>query len=183
MESKVSARQVGFVLIAVLGSLVVANYDKLLPVRWLTYNAPDGSFSVELPGQPKVETLQAPVEGGGTAPMTAISVQPTASAAYMCSYLDHDNLTARPPAETLAAARDGGLAKIEGTAISEKSFSVHGYPAVQIQARARGNSLADMQIVLVRRRLYFLMVVNTVANDREQKSVERMFNSFKIVKP
>jgi hypothetical protein len=182
VKSKLTVRQLGFIVLVVLASMAVANYDKLLPHRWRTYTAPDRSFSVDFPAQPKVETAQAPIEGGGTAPMTIISAQPTATAAYMCSYVENENIANKSPDEMLQAAKDGGLEKIQGKAITEKRLTIQGYPALNVQAHARGNSLADIQFVVAGKRLYMLMVVNTAAEDREQKSVERLFSSFKVLK-
>ena len=183
VKSKISAQQIILIIVAVLISTAVANYDKLLPHRWQTYTSPDGNFSVELPGKPGVESAQAPVEGGGMLPITIISTQPNAATAYMCSYVENENLASKSADDILNAARDGGLAKIQGTVKSEKRLTIQDYPALTVQANARGNSLADIQIVVAGKRLYMLMVVNTVAQDREEKSVERMFRSFKVLKP
>jgi len=116
-------------------------------------------------------------------PITIISTQPNAATAYMCSYVENENLASKSADDILNAARDGGLAKIQGTVKSEKRLTIQDYPALTVQANARGNSLADIQIVVAGKRLYMLMVVNTVAQDREEKSVERMFRSFKVLKP
>jgi hypothetical protein len=82
MKSQITFRQVALIMLAGVVSVAVANYDKLLPHRWQTYTAPDGSFSVELLGKPTVETTPVPVEGGSTTPMTMVTVNPTNSTAY-----------------------------------------------------------------------------------------------------
>jgi hypothetical protein len=182
MKSQITFRQVALIVFAVLVSMAVANYDKLLPRRWETYTAPDGSFSVELPGKPAVETTQAPVEGGGTTALTLVSVKPTSATAYMCSYAEDENIGTKPPDEALESARDGSLSKTEGTLISQKRMTVQGHPALDMQARARGNSLVDSRMIVAGKRLYMIMAVSSGQQDREEKTIQRMFESFKIIK-
>jgi len=182
MKSRISLRQVALIVFGVLIAMAVANYDKLLPHRWHTYTAPDGSFSIELPGEPTVESTQAPVEGGGTTSMTLVSVKPTKSTAYMCSYVEDENFTRKSPDEALESARDGSLRKTQGTAISQKRMTVQGYPALDMQARARGNSLLDSRLIVADKRLYIIMAVATVPEDREPKTIQRMVESFTMIK-
>jgi len=60
MKSRLTFRQLAGIVFAVLVAMAVANYEKLLPHRWESYTAPDGSFSIELPGKPTMETTQTP---------------------------------------------------------------------------------------------------------------------------
>lgn len=182
VKSKVSLRQIGLIVFAVLVAMAVANYEKLLPHRWQTYTAPDRSFSVELPGEPAVETTQAPVDGGGTMPMTLVSVKPTKNTAYMCSYVEGENIERKSPDEALESARDGSLRKTQGTVISQNRTTVQGYPALDMRARARGNSLLDSRMIVVDKRLYMILAVATVPKDREEKTIQRMVESFNIIK-
>ena len=182
MKSQITFRQVALIVLAVLVSMAVANFDKLLPHRWQTYTAPDGSFSVELPGKPTVETTPVPVEGGSTTPMTMVSVNPTSSTSYMCSYAEDESIRRKSADEALESARDGSLRKTQGTLISQKRTTVQGYPALDMQMRARGNSLVDSRLILVGDRLYMVMAVAMVPEEGEAKTVQRMFESFKIIK-
>lgn len=182
MKSQITFRQIALIVFGVLVASAVANYDKLLPHRWQTYTAPDNSFTVELPGKPLSETTQAPIEGGGTKPMTLVSVKPTTRTAYMCSYAEDENIGSKSPDEVLEAARDGSLSKTQGTVISQKRLTVQGYPALEIQARARGNSLLDARIVVAGKRLYVIMAVATGEQDREANAIRRIFDSFKVMR-
>ncbi|HEX7285606.1 MAG TPA: hypothetical protein VF532_05455 [Candidatus Angelobacter sp.] len=170
------------IIVAVVVGTAVMNYDKWLPHRWQTYTAPDGTFSIELPGQPAIETTQAPLDDGRTAPMTLVSVQPTGSTAYMCSYVENDNFANKTPDEILEAARDGSLKKTQGTLVSQSRLTVQGYPALDIQAQARENSVTDSRMVLAGKRLYMIVAV-AGAQEREPKTVQRVFNSFKMINP
>lgn len=181
MKSQITSRQVAFIVLGVLVSMAVANYERLLPRKWQTYTAPDGSFSVELPGRPEVETTHAPLEGGGTKAITFVSVKPNGRAAYVCSYADDENIGRKSPDEALESARDGSLSKTQASVISQKRTTVQGYPALDMQARAGGNSLIDSRMIVAGKRFYMIMAVTPVQQDREDKTIERMVESFKII--
>ncbi len=162
----------GWIALIVFGVVVghfVAHYDRYLPHRWQTYASPDGSFSIQLPGKPSIEPTKISLEGEGTTTANVISVAPTDHSAYVITCFEHPNVGQKSPDEVLDAARDGGLRKIQGTPVIQKRITVQGYPALDVQARARGNSLADLRIVVAGNRLFMMMAVTTVDGDREPK--------------
>jgi len=111
-----------------------------------------------------------------------IIAEPTSTTAYTCSYFDNANIRKEPPNEALESARDGSLAKIQGTLLSQNQTSIQGYPALGWQARARGDSLVDSHMILVGDRLYIITAVATAKKDREPKTLQRVFDSFKLTK-
>lgn len=179
MKSKLSPAQITAIIIAALGSILVAHYDEFLPYHWETYTAPDGTFSVELPGKPQAETTQVPLEGGGTAIAHFIIAKPKDNTAYSCAYTEHENINDKTPDQLLDSARDGSLRKIQGTVQSQKRITAQGHPGLEMQASARNNSLLDARLLVVGDRLYMIMAVAT-ARTRDAKSVQRMFDSFKL---
>jgi hypothetical protein len=182
MSSTITVRQVVVIVFAVLTATVVASYDKLLPHQWQTYTGPDGIFSIELPEKPTVETNKIPMVDGTTKTINIVSAEPTKHTAYSLTYFEDESLGKRAPDEVLESAVAGSLAKVQGTALSKKAIEVQGHPALEMQARARGNSLLDSRTILVGNRIYMVMAVAMVEQDREPKTVERILNSFKILK-
>jgi len=183
MKTEISPRQLVMLSIAVVGALVFSNYEHLLPYRWQTYTAPDAKFSVRLPGKANVETKPVPGDDGKTTSLTLIGVEPTRDTAYTCSYFDSESLGKKPPEQALEASMAGSLTKIQGTVISLQHITVQGYPGIDWHARARGNSLVDARMILVGNRLYMIMAVARADGDREPKTVQRVFESFKVLKP
>ena len=86
------------------------------------------------------------------------------------------------PDQALESARDGSLGKIQGALLNQKRIEVQGYPALEMQARARGNSLVDSRMIVAGNRLYMIMAVATVEQDREPKTVRRVFESLRILR-
>ena len=180
---KATASTIAVIVFGVMVSVAVASYDKQLPYRWETYKAPNGAFSIDLPGTPNVESKQAPAEDGTLVTITLVSVQPTNHLAYTCAYTDREGMRDKSPKEVLELARDGSLTKLQGSLISQKQITSQGYPGLEWQARARGNSMVDARFFAVGNRLYMIMAVATDEHDREPKTNQRIFDSFRILKP
>jgi len=189
MNTKLSTSLVIGVIVAAVGSVLVAHYDTLLPYRWETYTAPDRTFSINLPDKPNVETHQwattdFPVEhpeevAGGIAIENVVTAEPTNHTEYRCVYIDHGNVEGFSPDGVLESAVNKILRKILGTVLNQKRITVQGHPGLEMQGRASGNSLVDARLIVVGDRLYILIAIAR-EQDREPKTVQRMFDSFKL---
>jgi hypothetical protein len=177
-----SKKQLFGIVGAVAISTVITNYEALLPYRWQTFNSPEGDFSVDLPGNPTVEESQVPSAAGGTIALHEVGTRPNKSTYFSCVYLKDESFAHRSADEVLDTARDGSIKNVQGTIVAEQRTTIAGYPARDIHARARGNSLLDSRLVLVAGRLYMLMVVDTARKDRDVKNVQNFFNSFKVLR-
>jgi hypothetical protein len=180
VKLKVTGPQIVGVIFSLVVSVLVAHYDELLPRHWETYIAPDGTFSIELPGKATLETSQAPLEGGGTIPFHTVSVASSGNSAYSLAYVENKNVGEKSPAQALESARDGSLRKVQGTLVMQNRITVQGFPGLEMQAQTRGNAFMDSRILVVGDRLYMIMVVAGSEQDREPKTVQRIFDSFKL---
>jgi hypothetical protein len=166
-----------------VGIGVLGNLNTLLVPHWKTYTAPDGSFSVQFPGEPSVEAQQAPREGGGTVTVNIFLVELWRGPTYICTYVEDDAIRNGAPGERLNAFRDAALRKIRGTVISQKRMDVLGYPVLEMQARAEPSAVMDTRIIIAGNRLYMLGVMGTDGEYRRKSEyVQRMFESFRILK-
>jgi hypothetical protein len=179
MKSKISITRIAITVIGAIAAVFIAHYEDFLPYSWQTYVAPDGTFSIELPGKAAVETKQVPLEGGSFATLHLINAAATSNRAYTCSFVDFNKADQRSPDQILESARDGSLRKVEGTLLTQNQFALRGFPGLQFQAHARGNSVMDSRIVLVDKRLYMITAVAS-SGRAEPKVVQRMFDSFKL---
>jgi len=157
MKSKLSGSLLGVVIVAAIGSVFVAHYDDFLPYRWRTYAAPDGTFSIDLPGKTTLETRQAPLESGGTMAFHTIRVASVRN--YTLAYVGHTNVGEKSSEKALESARDGSLRKAEGTSLTQNRITVQGFPGLDMQAPARGNTFMDSRMVVVGNRLYMIRAV------------------------
>lgn len=156
MGLTITRRKVFNIAIACLVAVVVMNYERLLPHRWKTYTAPDHAFLIELPGEPRIETIQAPLDGGGAVTINTITAKPTSHTSYSCDYTERDSPRTESSDKILESARDGSVRKIQGTVLTQRRITLQGYPGLEIQVSARGDSLVDERLLLVRNRLYVI---------------------------
>jgi len=170
MKSKLSGSLVGVVIVAAIGSVFVAHYDDFLPYRWRTYAALDGTFSIDLPGKTTLETRQAPLESGGTMAFHTIRVASVRN--YTLAHVEHRNVGEKSSEKALESARDRSLRKAEGTSLTQNRITVQGFPGLDMQARARGNTFMDSRMVAVGNRLYMIMAVAASEQNRERPGTE-----------
>jgi hypothetical protein len=180
MKSKLSGSMIGGIIVATIVSVLVAHYEDFLPYRWQTYAAPDGTFSIELPDHPSTEAIQAPLEGDGTTTLHIIIAKPDRNTAYSCSYFERKNVSENSPDQVLELARDGSLRKVQGALLTQNRITFQGFPGLDMQARARGDSLMDSRLLLVGNRLYMITAVAATERDKEPKTVQRVFGSFRL---
>lgn len=177
---KLSARQIGGIIVAVLIATVIAHYDDFLPYRWQSYSAPDGSFSAQFPTKPGAEDQQVELATGGTVLTHQIVATPAKTTSYNITYFEDRRLANGSAEEVLNSARDGSVSRVQGNVVSEQRLEVEGHPARDLEVHARGNSTLSMRMIAVRGRLFMLMVEDTARQRVDSKNVRKFFDSFKL---
>lgn len=159
---------------------------------WITFNAPDGSFTVRLPKEPEVETQTIPTEAGNIA-----MVLYTAETRDRAAMLTHNgfpaaivDLIASGDATViksmLDSGRDGAVANVSGTLQSEKEVTVAGFPGrdftftVEAGQSPTGKGITGTaRAVLTKDRLYQVMYLE--ATDKADPAVAQAFlESFQL---
>jgi hypothetical protein len=164
---------------ALFFSRVIAHYDELIPYRWQMFTSRDGTFSINLPGEPIVEDHQVmttPERSAGTIHSVRANPNKNKHVSYSCTYSDSQR-----PDELLSEAARWTLEDFHRTLIAESRVSVGGYPGRDIQAQGPENSLLDERLVAVGNRLYLLEVLDTSSRNRDTKNVQKFFESFKTI--
>jgi hypothetical protein len=147
---------------------------------WQTLTAPDGTFSVSLPGNAVVVDTPTKSATGGSFISHNFKTRASKDAAYGCSWWEDPS---RPKDWTtekiLDTARESGLSGANAKLLTENRITFLGHPARDIRAIAHGKSAYDNRIVLVGNRLYTLLVVD-VSGKHDTESIERFFNSLQF---
>jgi hypothetical protein len=148
--------------------------------EWHMVDAPDGTFSVSLPGEAaKVDTPTKSVTGGSFI-AHGLNVRASKDAVYGCSWWeDPSRPTGQTAEQILDIARDGGLSSTNAKLLSEKRLTFQGHPARDIRAIARGNAAYDNRVVVVGNRLYTLLVIDA-SGRHDTESIEKFFNSLQV---
>jgi hypothetical protein len=147
---------------------------------WHTLAAPDGTFSVSLPGNAVVVDTPTNSLTGGSFISHSFKMRASKDAVYGCSWWEDPSRPKDQTADrTLDIARDGGLSGTNAKLLSENRLTFQGHPARDIRATARGNAAYDNRIVVVGNRLYTLLVIDA-SGRHDTESIERFFNSLQF---
>lgn len=164
----------GLLLLVAAGFLL--SFHRSSNYLWSVFRSPDDKFSVEIAGE-----IQSHPNG--------VTTNPEDWVFYTCIFLDDPNLERVASSDNLTekmldSHRNAVLAKYHGLVVSEKSMSIQGFPARDIEATLRSvrypeNSHLDLRIIMVHYRMYYLMV-ETDGHKRDSQSTARFFDSFKL---
>jgi hypothetical protein len=148
--------------------------------EWHTLVAPNGTFSVSLPGNAVVEDTPTKSVTGGSFISHSFNVRASKGAVYGCSWWEDPSRPKDQTAEeTLDIARDAGLSSTSAKLLSEKRLTFHGHTARDIRAIARGNAAYDDRIVVVGNRLYTLLVIDS-SGEHDNENIRKFFNSLEL---
>jgi hypothetical protein len=148
--------------------------------EWHTLKAPDGTFSVSLPGDAvEMDTPTKSVTGGSFI-SHSFNVRASKDAVYGCSWWeDPSRPKDRTAEQILDTARDGGLSSTNAKLLSENRLTFQGHPARDIRAIAGENASYDNRLVVVGNRLYTLMVIDA-SGKYDAESVRKFFSSLEF---
>jgi len=165
--------------VAILALLASSDCNRATLYEWHTFEAPDGTFSVALPGNAARKDIPTKSGTGGTFISHSLAVRASKSAAYACSWWEDPSLTGQTAEQILRTAEDSGLSGVSGRLLGEEQFTLQGHPARDIRGTTQGNAAYDNRLVLVGHRLYSLLVVD-VSGKRDSQNVKKFFNSLEL---
>ena len=165
-----------FLLICAAVALAVQNST------WINYNSTEGRYTISLPAQPKLSTQESATAGGQKFLQYMATVNDQ-DAIYLVGYFDH------VPGTIFSAdrARDGMVAAVKGTLVSERIISLRGYPGREMKVAAKSET--NDYVILAKfwdteNRVYVLQIVFPKSVDSESINIKaaKYFDSFQIVK-
>lgn len=159
---------------------------------WITFAAPDGSFTVRLPEEPEVQSETVPTDAGDV----EIAMYITEGDDRMVM-LSHNGFPASV-ADAIASGddafvqglldsgRDGAVGNVSGTLQGESQITVGGFPgreftfSVDSSASPTGSAISGIaRVILVKDRLYQLISLTT-ADETNPAAVQAFFDSFQL---
>jgi hypothetical protein len=148
---------------------------------WINYNSTEGRYTISLPAQPKLSTQESATADGQKFTQYKAMVEDQ-GAIYLVGYFDHVSGT------TFFAdrARDGMVAAVKGTLVSERTISLSGYPGRELKVGAK---LDDTDYILLAKfwdtenRVYVLQLIfpKSLEGDATNTKAARYFDSFQIL--
>jgi hypothetical protein len=167
-------------LVVISSAVAFAGQDS---AEWIKYVSPQGHYSIVVPKEPTLSTQEA---SGATGEKFSqyIATAADSSATYMIGYFDYT------PAMSfsLEKGRDGMVAAVKGTLLSENSISLGGSPGLELKVSAKGEDgveyIVHARFYDVNKRVYFVQFIIPKPDDTTTaaEKMAKYFDSFKVVK-
>lgn len=147
---------------------------------WTAFSPEGGRYRVDIPGQPKIETV--PLTWGGEK-LTMIEATARAPAAiYLVSYVDYpDRIAMAASSDVMLDRVRNGMAS--GNTLSSEQKIMLGRAAGREFTVTQANGATNaVRLYWARNRLYQMMVTGR-AGIENQPDTRRFFDSFVIIRP
>ena len=170
------------IVLALLG--VPRLLDALGGPDWKTYVSESGGYAVEMPGEVKHQNQT--VKEGPIQMVIYMAAVELPDGAFMTCYNDYPvDLSGVHPDEILHGARDGWLAGIGATLVSEEAIELDGRPGMEVVAKGqipgKGAAVMYARMYLGDDRMYQMNFVGAV--DKTSEEVIRHFlDSFRFTR-
>ncbi|MEA5571379.1 hypothetical protein [Calothrix sp. UHCC 0171] len=153
--------------------------------RWKLFNAPDGRFSVLMPGKPKVTAQTQKTFMGEINLQVFVAQPPKQDVAYVVAFNDFPDSYGQmaDPEEVLKNAQEMALKTTQSELLNHRSIrSSNGHPGREIEYINSGGKITKNRMYFAEGRLYQVMVVTTKRQKQFlTKSIAGYLNSFNVV--
>ncbi|WGV23187.1 hypothetical protein [Halotia branconii] len=154
-------------------------------LKWKLYTAPDGRFTILMPGSPQRNTQSQKTYMGEINLETFIAQPPKQQVAYVVAYNDFPYSYGQManPQLILNNARDMALKTTKSNLISQRNIrSSNGHPGKEIVYINSGGKITKNRMYVAQGRLYQVMAITTKKQQKTlAKTITGYLNSFQVV--
>ncbi|QLE41715.1 hypothetical protein FD723_15670 [Nostoc sp. C052] len=153
--------------------------------QWKLYNAPDGRFSILMPGNPNRNTEYQKTYMGEITLEIFVAQPPKQQVAYIVAYNDFPYSYGQmaDPQVVLNNARDMALKTTKSNLISQRNIrSSNNHPGKEIEYINAGGKITKSRMYVAEGRLYQVMAITTKKQQKTlAKTINGYLNSFHVV--
>lgn len=152
--------------------------NKPIKSEWKLFNAPDGSFSVLMPGMPKVVTQTQKTYMGEINLQVFVGQLPNQEVAYVVAYNDfpHSYGQMTNPQLILNNAQTLAIKTTQSNLVGQRSISsLNGHPGKEIEYVNSGGKITKNRMYVADGRLYQVMAI---ATKKQQKTLSQTINGY-----
>lgn len=153
--------------------------------QWKLFTAPDGRFSVLMPGMPKRVTQTQKTFMGEINLEIFLGQPPKQEVAYVVAFNDFPDSYGQMnnPQEILNNAQEMALKTTQSNLVSQRDIrSYNGHPGKEIEYINSGGKITRNRMYFAEGRLYQVMVITTKRQQKYlAKSITGYLNSFNVV--
>ncbi|AFZ27871.1 hypothetical protein Cylst_5893 [Cylindrospermum stagnale PCC 7417] len=158
---------------------------KVVQPKWKTFTAPDGRFSVLMPGRPKRETQTQKTYMGEINLQVFAAQPPKQDVAYIVTYNDfpYNYAQMATPQEILNKAQYTAVTTTKSNLVSERNIrSSNGHPGKEIEYVNAGGKITRSRMYFADGYLYQVTAITSKKQDKTlAKTITGYLNSFQIV--
>jgi hypothetical protein len=166
-------------------AVVKPTVSQAVEPQWKLFTAPDGRFTVLMPGMPKQDTQTQKTYMGEINLEIFLAQPPKQEVAYLVVYSDfpHSYGQMSNPQEILNNVRDMALKTTQSNLISQRNIrSSNGHPGKEIAYVNSGGKITRNRIYVAEGRLYQVMAITTKKQQKTlAKTITGYLNSFHVV--
>jgi hypothetical protein len=150
---------------------------------WKAFTSKDGRFTVEFPGAPNEAAPQQVQTAVGPLETHLFTLELPNVAFYAIAYVDYpkDKVGDKSIDSMLESAKDGAVAKVQGTLVDEQKKDFNGNKGLELKIEAKDLMLFG-RLMFVQNRLYQILVVVPKPKSGEVPAdVTHFENSFTLI--
>jgi hypothetical protein len=147
-----------------------------------TFTSQEGGFSASFPGNPSETSSSANTDIGEVSVHT-FTYADSSGLNYNVAYSDYPADKVQADSEQLLSGAVSGIGKTDNL-VSQQSTTQQGHPAVTAEFDAAGTSHLFYKGVIVKNRLYQIIVATPATNAETYKSdAQNFLDSFELISP
>ena len=158
---------------------------KVVQPKWKIFTAPDGGFTVLMPGRPKIETQTQKTYMGEINVAVFAAQPPQQEVAYLVTYNEfpYNFAQMNSPQDILKKAQDSAIKTTKSKLVSERNLrSSNGHPGKEIEYVDAGGKVTTNRMYIADGRLYQVMAISSKKQNKTlAKTIKGYLNSFHIV--
>ncbi|MDZ7965735.1 MAG: hypothetical protein RM368_12290 [Nostoc sp. DedSLP03] len=166
-------------------AVVKSTVSQPVQPQWKLYTAPDGRFTILMPGSPNRNTENQKTYMGEITLEIFIAQPPKQQVAYIVAYNDfpYNYGEMADPQAVLNNARDMALKTTKSNLISQRNIrSYNNHPGKEIQYINSGGKITISRMYVAEGRLYQVMAITTKKQQKTlAKTITGYLNSFNVV--
>ncbi len=147
--------------------------------QWSTYQPVGAGFSIDLPGEPAIES-ETSESAAGPVETHSASVE-VGQAGYVSMYTIYPESTGMEADEALDAARDGMLEDGKGELREEKRLTIGDLPARRVSLYDTESKLVIVNLMVYRRNTLYQSIYAAPPDQENTDNSRRFFASFKLI--
>lgn len=147
--------------------------------QWSTYRPVGAGFSIDLPGEPTIES-ETSESAAGPVETHSASVE-VGQAGYVSMYTVYPESTGMEADEALDAARDGMLEDGKSKLREEKRLTISNIPARRVALYDTESKLVIVNLMVYRNNTLYQSIYAAPSDQQDTDGSRRFFASFKLI--